>query len=392
MSIVINTNPTGTPSVHDNLWHVVSSSNSGVTDFKYVFDIWVGGIQKIRVKQFPEPDNGRGYFDAGPVVRNEMTYGWFEPTNASAYVDQPDMNGEIGIVYALRVGEDVSGVTTTNMASGEVSGYNWAQPMFRRRVTGLSDKLNKWLTNRPLTAGIKSVSADIAQSASENLFIGFYTDASLTLKVDAFNFSNVLENSVSGITTAVPNGFVQMNIGQTALYNTLGITIDEYVKYYDVWFNSNEKIRVYTKCNNKYECIPVHFLNRWGLWDTVRFDLASRLSLDIERKGFGKRDYQFNGNSVDYMSTANRYYEGKINYSNRGMWSYKLNADGMTDDEYEWMADLMQSPQILLEIESYFYPATIKKNNYEYNKFVNDKLKALEIEFEFNSARYTQLR
>lgn len=128
------------------------------------------------------------------------------------------------------------------------------------------------------------------------------------------------------------------------------------------------------------------------MWDTQRFDLASRLSMDIERKGFGKRDYEFNGNSVDYISSANRYYEGKVNYSNKSVWSYKLNADGMTDTEYEWMADLMQSPQILLEIDSYFYPATIKKNNYDYNKFVNDKLKALEIEFEFNSPRMTQLR
>ena len=52
----------------------------------------------------------------------------------------------------------------------------------------------------------------------------------------------------------------------------------------------------------------------------------------------------------------------------------------------------MQSPQILLEYDGYFYPVTIKRTTYEYNKHVVDRLKPLEIEFELNTSRYTQLR
>jgi hypothetical protein len=128
------------------------------------------------------------------------------------------------------------------------------------------------------------------------------------------------------------------------------------------------------------------------MYDTQRFDLVSKLSMDVERKSFGQRDYKFNGNNVDYLSTSNRYYENKINYSNKANWSYKLTANALTDAEWEWIADLMTSPQILLEIGGYKYPVTIKATNYEYNKYVNNRLKALEIEFEFNSDRYTQLR
>lgn len=386
MAITINTNPAAGSSVHDNMWHVVSSDNSGYTDFKYVFDIWINGVQKIRVKQFPEPVTGKAYFDAGPTVRNEMNYAWFEPTNASAYVDQPDMNGEAGIVYALRVGEDVSGVTTLNMASGEVSGYNWAPPLFQRRAVSLATKVNKWFTNRPLYANTK---------LAENLFIGFYVTpgTALTLHCDKFDMSNnQIGATLNGAATSCFNGFVQMNIGTTALSATLSTTFDAGVKYYDVWFNSLEKIRVYPVCNPKFTPIPIHFVGRWGLWDTHRFDLVSKLNMDIDRKGFGKRDYEFNGNSVDYYSASNRYYEGKINYSNKANWSYKLTSDALTDAEWEWLADLFTSPQILLEIDEYFYPVTIKRTSYEYNKFVTDRLKAFEVEFEFNSARMTQLR
>lgn len=398
MSVVINTNPTGQPSVHDNMWHVVSSDNSGQIDFKYVFDVWINGVQKIRVKQFPEPDSGKGYFDAGPIVRNSMIYAWFEPLDNTVMVDQPDMSGQIGIVYAIRVGEDYSGLTTTNMASGQVSGYNWAPPMFGRRVVTLADKLNKWLTNRPLTGN--SWRDYTTTDRGENLYIGFYTDkTSLTMHVESFNQSNAVEDTAAPIVIPVTGpGFLQMNIGPNGILagEFGGFTLEERVKYYEVWFTSGattyDKFRVYLTCNPKYDCIPIHFLNRWGMYDTQRFDLVSKLSMDITRKDFGKRDYEFNGNSVDYMSSSNRYYEGRINYSNKGLWTYKLTADAMTDAEWEWIADLMQSPQILMEVDGYFYPVTIKKNSYDYNKFVNDRLKPLEIEFEMNSARMTQLR
>ena len=387
MSIVINTNPSGKPSVHDNLWHVASSDNSGVIDMKYVFDVWINGEQKIRVKQFPEPGNGRAYFDAGPTVRNYMEYAWFEPIDTSVLVAQPDLSGQIALTYELRVGEDVSGVTTSNLASASTVGYNWAPPMFARRVTTVADKENKWLTNRPLTASTK---------IGENMFAGFYlNDASgyIGLNVERFAHDNSSQGTTStlvAVTSTRP--FLQLNIGTTAILATTSLSITDTTRYYDIWVNSNEKMRVYLSCNEKYTPYPVHFLNRWGLWDTIRFDLASRLSMDIERKGFGKRDYEFNGNSVDYMSSANRYYEGKINYSNKSTWNYKLNTNVLTDSEWEWLAELFASPQILVEIGEYFYPATIKKTNYDYVKFINDKLKPLEVEFDFNSERYTQLR
>ena len=393
MSVTINTNPAAGSSLHDTMWHVVSSDNSGVTDFKYVFDVWVNGVQKIRVKQFPDPSNGKGYFDAGPVVRNEMLYEWFEPINTSALVAQPDVSGQIGITYSIRVGEEVSGVTTTNMASGEVSCYNWAPPMFKRRVTSLSDKLNKWFTNRPLVA--YSARDFSSTTAGENLFIGFYTDQpSLVMNVQTFDESgNVIETS-GAFNITVESGFLQLNIGPGALLGTDfgGLSMEEDVRYYEVWFTGYERIRVYLSCNPKYECIPIHFLNRWGVWDTQRFDLVSKLSMDIKRKGFEQRDYRFNGNAVDYMSSANRYYEGKANYLNESTWNYKLTADAMTDAEWKWIAELFASPQILLEVDGYFYPVTVKATSYDYVKFINDKLKPLEVEFELNTSRYTQLR
>jgi len=382
MSITINTNPASGSTVQDDLWHIATSTASGSTDMKYIFEVYVGGVKKVSVRQFPEPSNGKAYFNAGATVRNSITFNWFEPLG-TAFVYQPNVTGEMGVQYQIRVGEEISGVTTLNLASATTTAYNFKAPLFQRRVISLQDKLNKWLTNRPLYANTK---------LGENLYIPFYTNTSVNLKCTTFDAANNQIATASGSTTAVPNGFVQMNIGSAAISTNLGITINDSVRYYDVWFNSFDKIRVYVVCNPKYEPINIHFMNAWGMWDSLRFDLVSKLNMNVEKKSFEQRDYRFNGNSVDYKSNSNRYYEGATNYSIKSTFNYKLTADALTDDEYTWMADLISSPQILMEIDSYFYPVTLIDNNYEFSKNVFNKLKALELTFNMNQNRYSQLR
>ena len=382
MSITINTNPASGSTAQDDLWHVATSTASGSTDMKYIFEVFVGGNRKISVRQFPEPSNGKAYFNAGAVVRNSITFNWFEPVG-TAYVYEPNLSGEMGVQYDLRVGEEVSGITTLNLASGSTTAYNFKAPLFQRRVLSLADRLNKWLTNRPLYANTK---------LGENLYIPFYTNAALNLKCSTFNENNNQIATASGSTTTIENGFVQMNIGTAAIGTALGLTFNDSVKYYEVWFNSFDKMRVDVVCNPKYNPINIHFMNAWGMWDSERFDLVSKLNMSVERKGFEQRDYRFNGNAVDYKSTSNRYYEGATNYSNKESYTYKLTADALTDAEYTWMADLIASPQILMEIDSYFYPVTLIDNTYEFSKNIYNKLKVLELTFNMNQTRYSQLR
>ena len=148
--------PSGEPSIQDNLWHIASSDNSGVTDMKYVFDVFKGSEQLVRVKVFPDPTNGKGFFDASPIVRNEISFGWFVPDNNGVYLKAPSQSGEVALTYQIRVGEEVSGVTTTNLASGNVKAFNYVLALFKRRQLDYTAFNNKWLTNRPLYANVLS--------------------------------------------------------------------------------------------------------------------------------------------------------------------------------------------------------------------------------------------
>jgi len=385
MSISSLINPSGTPSIQDNLWSIAASTNSGQTDFKFVFDVFKGSTQLVRAKVYPDPTTGRGYFDAGPVVRNEVTYTWFAP-NANLIMANDD--NIIQTAYTIRVGEDFSGVTSLNLSSGNVTAYNWRPPLFKRRKTTIKSK--DFITDRFLSA---------YHNLGENLYVGLNVDlVSLGYDVDfivkTYNYSNTLIGTdADSITTT--SGYFNLDIGADALNNWFTPIIDNNVKYYTFEISVNKvsgttyykKFTVNMACNGLYTPIPLHFMNNWGMFETARFDLVSRLSMELERKSFQKRDFVFGNTSVDYYTSNNVYYESKVNYNLKENWSYKLTMTPPTDEDWQWLAQLIDSPQIYACIDSNYYPVTIKETNYEYSKHQFNGLKAFEINIELNQMR-----
>lgn len=397
MSITL-INPSGYPSAQDNLWSIAYSSNSGQVDFKYVFDVYVDGVQLVRTKVFPEPSNGRGYFDAMPIVKNEITYGWFNPAkNETSYAtlcNQSDTLNEK--IYQLRVGEDYSGTTYLNLVSGNVTTYNYSAPLFKRRQINIGQKLNKFLTNRPLSTKAK---------LTDDILIPFFYDTSgnFYLEIKKYNYSNsLIETKDTGATTYTLK-YNQLDIGVDAINRriladySVSNWIDSNVKYYTVQaIDSSTAILdtfiVNIDCNPLYTPINLYFINAFGMFDTARFDLASRLTMDVERKTFEQRNYTLNNSSVTYYDTNNVYNESKINYGSKTNHSYKLTMNYPSDAEYIWLAELMVSPQIYAEIYGNYYPVSIKSNNYEYSTYTNNRLKALEIDIDLNQTRYNFAR
>ena len=387
MAISSLINPSGKPSVQDNLWHIATSDNSGQVDFKYVFDIYNGNTQLIRAKVFPSPDNGKGYFDAGPIVRNEINYQWFNP-DGQFFSYSPDLDGEIGQVYNIRVGEDFSGLTTLNLASGFVSGYNFVPPVFKRRMFDFTAKNNKSLTDRFL---------NMDSNFGEDLYFPLHSSLLIGLTITRYTGASATTSSVYNFTP--DNQYQQLNIGPDAVNVLLddiamfliNSSTTKYVVSFDLEGGLKYDVIVNMECNGKFTPIPLHFMNAYGMYETARFQLVNRLSKEIERKTFEKRDYNFGSSSVDYFTThgsSNKYIESKINYGSKINWNYKLTMYPPTDSDYQWLAQLIDSPIIYAEIDSEYYPVTIKETNYEYSKHDFNGLRPLELNIEMNQKRY----
>jgi hypothetical protein len=387
MSISTLINPTGEVSVQDDLWHIAHSTLSGQTDFKYVFDIYNGATQLIRAKVFPEPTNGRGYFNAAKVVGNEMTFAWFTPTASGMAMAlyQPNVSGEIAVTYSVRVGEELTGTTTLNLASGSVTAFNYVPGLFNRRQVTTASFAQKFLTNRPRYAKAK---------LGEKILIPFKGTGSHRMFINTYNYSNALiANTEVTATTNITTGYLQMDIGSAAVNSAAGSSIvTDAVKYYDVYLQKSsvntETFRVFVDCDPRYTTVNLYFVNQYGMYDTARFGLASRLNMNVERKQFERRDYSLGTTSVDYYNANNVYRESVVNFGSKSEWQYKLTMDFPTDAEYQWLAELINTPQVYAEIDGDFYPVSIVETNYEYSKYQNNKLKAFEVTINMNQKRY----
>jgi hypothetical protein len=379
-------NPSGEVSVQDDLWHIASSDNSGLTDFKFVFDVFVNGVQLVRTKVFPEPTNGKGYYNASQVVRNEIRFDWFTPTNTSTpyiVLAQPSVSGQVAQTYNIRVGEDYSGLTFLNQASGNVTAYNWIPPVFKRRQQTTSTFAGNFITNRP---------KNIRLNLGDKIMLPFKckSTGSHTIRLRTYNAANALiATNTSSFTIG---NYAQFDFGQTAINQLFSNAINSGVEYYDVRITNPDStfsdVFTFTHvCDNRYIPINLHFINAFGMFETAAFNKSQRLTMDIERKNYTKRNYNFGSTSVDYYNSKNVYNESAINYGSKVNHAYKLTMDYLNDEEWEWVSELIYSPQIYMEYEGSFYPVAIKETNFEYSKIQNNQLRALEVNIDINQQR-----
>jgi len=91
MAITIQSSPAPYSSMHDDLWFVSSSTNTGELAFKFVYDVYVNGSQVSRTKVYPSPsaEGSYGVFNASPMVRSYVT-NYFEPSGSSILVASND--------------------------------------------------------------------------------------------------------------------------------------------------------------------------------------------------------------------------------------------------------------------------------------------------------------
>ena len=396
-------------SVQDDLWCAAISDNSGQTDFKYVFDIYNNDKQLIRVKVYPNP-NGWGYFNCGSVVRNEMSYDWFDPESSNAYpifLPNPNASGQISIDYQVRIGEDLSGVTTLNMASGQSTVYNITSPLFKRNrpyynpleFNSTNTKNWKYLTNRPKNSYCRW---------EDKLLVPFYIQNPVDLSISITSNGNTFD---TGNVMSLPDKFYQLDIGPKAIQSCLDniTTYDLKGKDYEIvlydYFGSNnsETFKVFAQCTNPaYTTINLYFINQYGMFDTASFKCQNKLTFDVERKGFeksgniyGEYDVFTNDpNKTKVISTPlglfslpYNYNETKVNFSQKINHSYKLTMDFPSDEEYIWLAELITSPQIYAQFDDMYYPIVIKNTNYEYSKHQYAGLKPLEIDIDLCQTR-----
>jgi hypothetical protein len=401
MAITILDTPASYSSMHDDLWYVASSTNSGTTNFKFIVDVYVNGTLAGRSKVFPSPSGSYGVYNASPIVRSYVT-NYFEPSGTSILVAS---NDKIKVNYIIAVGEEVSGVTTANMASGSFSAYNFYPPLFADILATnaeiplvLSDYYNNllienfsddWLTERSeeigieygdifyatffkVTAGSYLAKIDIV-NPDESIAATYSASISLAGEFNLFNCSAANINAFAGTTIITENTY-GYNV-----YLTLGVAV-------------TRKLRFRQKCYPKFRQYNLHFLNRLGGWDTMKFALVNRRSTDFQRSAYRRNDWQLVGNQMQNVDSYNRYNETTLNYAIQHKDKYHLISDWVNEQDYDWLQQLVSSSIVYMEVLGAYFPVTVLSNTYSYKLTAADKLFNFEIDIEVGKYINSQFR
>ena len=375
MGITIHQAPTGYASAHEEVWHVVESTDKDLVGFQYVYDIYKGGQLLTRVKNFPYGPDGLGVLDVGNIVRSSLDTFDFPAITPNAFTTEVTLGTDVfWTEYDIRYGQ-VSGVTEVsgNIISGTYRVYNnYNRSKWDKNN---SDLVAGIISNRPndsnyyecepvvLSMFIDDFSGSYRRTAYSNNVSGANKvyDVSGNYK-KAFVFSYI----PSGTTAAVKS---EVNSGGG--YTTLQT------------FNLNKKC-------SKYETHTLVFLNAFGAYDSFTF-VHGKLMMTNEKKKFEQMRWQLSGNSIAEKSGA-VYNEAMKTYAVKYMEKLMLTSDILSTGEYNWLSELINSPQVYYFKNSEFYPVQITDTDYEFKDDRINKADTLSITIEFSTSQNTQYR
>ena len=158
-----------------------------------------------------------------------------------------------------------------------------------------------------------------------------------------------------------------------ALYNSTSI------KTKKMFFNIESECR--------YETRRLEFLNSLGCFDCFNFTKVSKRSEEIERKFYKQNPENLSSVGVINYSISDRQ---KVQYYTTSKPKMKLTSDWVDADTFNWLLELIESPEIYLHENNKRIPVKNIEGNWEEKRSKVDKLFNLEIDLEFGVDNYRQ--
>jgi hypothetical protein len=391
MAIVLNTTPGSYQSAHGDIlfaaYEATKATDPGTyPNYKYVCDVYINAVLVSRLKTFPEPTYLRGVFNIGSVVRNYLSH---QLNPASGINAQEFGAGEFKIDVICKFGEEYNGVLYTDLTTDSTRTY---YNHYNGRLVGddtiLDSYLDLALTNRP-------AAIDIDLNAT-NHFIPYFpsTTASLNVVIKTYDYGNTLITTQTDSFSASSAKYLMLfNAGPAAINSVHTNLINSGVKYYTVKIGATSIYQFNVNSNCKYTTYTLHFLNKFGGYESYDFNKVSRKTVSIDKKDFGKLPYVIDASGgLNYKTSNGVLYEDRSTYASQFIEKLKLNSDWVNDGTYTWLTDLMLSPVTYIQQGNYLVPVVIGMTDYEQKKVVNDRLTNIELNIEYGNRLNAQYR
>jgi hypothetical protein len=360
--------PDNYSTVNKELIYTVYDANSidpAKLNYKYVGEVFIGAIKIFTAKVFPRPGGSIGVFDFSTIIREYLLTN-YNPTSANILAQQIT-----GVDVQVKIKEEYNGTIGAVVATDSVrTFFNYYD------VIDFSAYNDKVISQRPLT-----IDGFFAQN---KLYIPYFSTTTATY--------NVVIGANTKVITPSANDTIQvLNISPTAINNEYAGTITDATDSYTVIIDG-VTYTVKLKCEPLYEQFAVHFLNRFGGFETMLFGKASKVSKEITKKTYGQAATRITDLGIVSTKSGDTFHEQKTTFGVTVQVMMKFSTDFIDDAEYVFLSDLFTSPIVLIDYEGSTYYVNIKETNYEEKKVLIDKLTQIVINLDFGTFFNAQFR
>ena len=338
------------------VWVVYDANAIDVTklNYKYIADVYVNAVLVFRSKVYPNPVNNHGIFDLGTVIREYLSAAFKDEQGAA----------EFSLAVTVKFGEEYDATLYTNLITSMLDVFN----TYSGRTSSLIDLfafVAKPATDRPLTI--------VIPKGCTTYYLPYFA-----MTTTAFNV--VINGVTTTITPTVVETMHRINIALPAA------TADYTVVLGGVTY------QVKLICTGNYKNYLMHFLNKWGGWETMLFEKVSRKKLQVERKSWQQLPYRVDSSGVMTIASGSVMHSQKSTFGVQFTEKLKISTDWLSDGEYRWLAQLVCSPFKYLDDAGTLYPVGVENSEYEFKEGIVDQLQNLSVDIELPTKYNTQFQ
>lgn len=367
-------------SVNDPLVYVVydahAASPSTYPNYKYVIEVHINGTLRFTGKYYQNPTTNRGIVDIAPIVREYVTAN-LNPTSSNILA-QTLGEGEFSVSVVVKVREEYSGTVSAilltdstrtffNVVNGRINDF-----------TFLGSYANKPASTRPVTINLPY--------SCSRYYIPYFATSTSSYNVVITGGTSTRTKS---ITPSAANTLQILNISPTAINNEYAGNFTSSTTSYTVAVGG-VTYTINVICEGLYTNFFVHFMNRFGGYETMLLNKVNRKVYNLERKTYQQLPYRVDGSGVVSVKSGSIMHRTITQYSGNYKETLSVHTDWLSDAEYQWLSQLITSPQVWLEDSSTLYPVVMTRNNYEFKEHIVDGMININAEFDFGRTYKTQ--
>ena len=372
MAITFHTQPqVFTPGSNPVVW-TFSSDETAQVNFSYIVEVYVNSILHSTHQVFPQ--NGiYAKFNASEIARGLLSSPLLlDGTLVTLYETAFDIieitvYEQYGTPPAIEASEASDPKYVFNAALRHPDFVNWDYWDYNISTNNVMGSGMKYLTSWPRTYKYLC-------GLNEKVFLGFISnDSGLQVDIRLYNAANsLIVSSLGNSITFQPLNVIDAS-PQNIINNT-AITSGNFstCAYYTVRTNASGggaypgrsevfKIYIDTECQ-RYPSKRLHWLNKFGVWDSFTFDLVSTDSTKVDGNRYEKEKGVWN--NEDYVYPL---YQGEATtFSKRAEDTLTLNSDWIKEDVQQWLVrELYESPKVYLESDGSFEPVNVTNASYK---------------------------